>query len=33
MTDGMPSRDDTFSTPSFPKKSGYDGLEQNLELN
>ena len=33
MTDGLPSRDDTFNTPSFPKKSDYDGLEQNLELN
>ena len=33
MTDDLPSRDDTFNTPSFPKKSDYDGLEENLELN
>ena len=33
MTDDLPSRDDTFNTPSFPKISNYDGLEENLELN
>ena len=33
MTHGLPARDDTFNTPNKQKKSGYDGLEQNLELN